>query len=297
MYTDGGVGAGENCVAMTLASLKKAVSALEMADQQYLVETTTSEEIIRGQWADACSLLVMPGGRDLPYVAKLQGRGNQIIREFVQGGGSYLGICAGGYYAASFVEFAKGDPVLEVVGHRELMFFLGTAQGPTFPGFQYDSNAGARAASIHLSEQGCRMLGQVGSTTIATEFTEPFSVYYNGGCHFVPENLFLQNFPKVGPPDTTYWDPSSDAFKVLAAYNTVAENVSKPAAILACGFGKGKVVLSGVHFEASAELLTNCYTGDMHVQALLPQIAASDSHRETLFNSIIKYLLFSQLQG
>jgi len=79
VYTDGGVGAGENCVAMTLASLKKAVSALNMTEhaqerQLYLVETTTSDELIQGQWTDACSLLVMPGGRDLPYVAKLQGR-------------------------------------------------------------------------------------------------------------------------------------------------------------------------------------------------------------------------------
>lgn len=297
MYTDGGVGAGENCVAMTLTSLKKAVSALKMteqAQQQYLVETTTSDELIQGQWTDACSLLVMPGGRDLPYVAKLQGRGNQRIREFVQGGGSYLGICAGGYYAASFVEFAKGDPVLEVVGHRELMFFPGTAQGPTYPGFQYDSNAGARAASIRLSQQGCRMIGQDGSTTVATELTEPFFVYYNGGCHFIPENLFEQNLPKpqkVCKP--TYSDPSGNTFKVLATYNTVGRNVSEPAAILSCCFGQGKVILSGVHFEASVELLTTCYAGDVHVQALLPQIATSDSRRETLFNSLIKYLLFS----
>ena len=292
MYTDGNVGAGENCIAMTLASLKKAVSSLqtnckttETKQQHYLVETTTSDEIIQGQWTDTCSLLVMPGGRDLPYVASLQGRGNPRIKTFVQDGGSYLGICAGGYYATSFVEFAKGDPVFEVLGPRELKFFPGTAQGPTFPGFQYDSNAGAKATPILLSQHGSRLVAEVWSTIVAAELTEPFSVFYNGGCHFIPKNKLQQK------AQTATGQPSNNSFEVLATYNV--ENVSGQAAIVACRFGKGKVILSGVHFEASAQLLRTCYPGDAHVQTLLPQIAASDSHRETLFNSLVEYLLIS----
>lgn len=227
----------------------------------------------------------MPGGRDLPYVASLQGRGNKAIKTFVQGGGSYLGICAGGYYATSFVEFAKGDPVLEVVGPRELKFFPGTAQGPTFPGFEYDSNAGAKPAAMLLSQHGSRLAAEVWSTTVAAELTEPFSVFYNGGCHFIPKNQLQRK------AQTAIEQPSNNSFEVLATYTT--ENVSGQAAIIACRFGKGKVILSGVHLEASAQLLRTCYPGDVYVQALLPQIAVSDSHRETLFNSLVKYLLTS----
>ena len=292
VYTDGSVGAGETCVAMTLASLKKAVSSLqtncittETQQQPYLVEMTTSDEIIQGQWTNTCNLLVMPGGRDLPYVASLQGRGNKAIKTFVQGGGSYLGICAGGYYAASFVEFAKGDPVLEVVGLRELKFFPGTAQGPMFPGFEYDSNAGAKAAAMLLSQHGSRLVAEVWSTTVAAELTEPFPVFYNGGCRFIPKNQLQQK------AQTAIEQPSNNSFEVLATYNT--ENASGQAAIIACRFGKGKVILSGVHLESSAQLLRTCYPGDAHVQTLLPQIAAADSCRETLFNSLVKYLLTS----
>ena len=284
------MGAGETCVAMTLASLEKAVSSLQTnckatEQQHYLVETTTSDEIVQGQWTDTCSLLVMPGGRDLPYVASLRGRGNQRIKTFVQDGGSFLGICAGGYYGASFVEFAKGDPVFEVLGPRELKFFPGTAQGPTFPGFQYDSNAGAKAAAILLSQHGSRLVAEVWSTLVAAELTEPFSVFYNGGCHFIPKNQ-LQQKAQAAPGQ-----PSNNSFEVLATYN--AENVSGEAAIVACRFGKGKVILSGVHLEATAQLLRTCYPGDTHVQTLLPRIEASDGHRETWFNSLVKYLLTS----
>lgn len=53
--------------------------------------------------------------------------------EFVTQGGSYLGLCAGAYYACARVEFEPGTP-LEVVGDRELAFFPGIAQGAAFPG-------------------------------------------------------------------------------------------------------------------------------------------------------------------
>ena len=54
--------------------------------------------------------------------------GNERIREYVSKGGKYLGICAGGYYASSYVEFEKST-TLEVLGDRELSFFPGKAIG------------------------------------------------------------------------------------------------------------------------------------------------------------------------
>ena len=89
---------------------------------------------------------MIPGGRDRPYQASLQGEGVQAIkciavqcsakkciaahckavqcstlqciavlslvqlytRQFVESGGSYLGLCAGAYFAAARVSFQPG---------------------------------------------------------------------------------------------------------------------------------------------------------------------------------------------
>jgi glutamine amidotransferase-like uncharacterized protein len=52
---------------------------------------------------------------------------------FVQAGGSYLGLCAGAYYACAAIEFEPGS-ALQVTGLRELHFLHGVAKGAAFPG-------------------------------------------------------------------------------------------------------------------------------------------------------------------
>ena len=94
------------------------------------------EELLAGEWMSSCLMLVMPGGADLPYCRQLNGPGNELIRgaqpccwlnmpsdvgkqsqilthstmsaAYVEDGGSYLGLCAGAYYACSYVEFDLG---------------------------------------------------------------------------------------------------------------------------------------------------------------------------------------------
>jgi glutamine amidotransferase-like uncharacterized protein len=125
----------------------------------------TAKQILEGALHDF-SLLIMPGGRDRPYMAALQGKANANIRSFVEKGGIYLGICAGAYYGCSEIEFDKGYP-LEVCEGRELKFFRGKAIGPAYGKgtFEYNSEKGARLAKLQLDNG------------IA-------EVYYNGGCTF-----------------------------------------------------------------------------------------------------------------
>lgn len=125
----------------------------------------SKEEILRGE-LDRYQLFIMPGGRDVPYHATLQGEANAQIRAFVEQGGTYLGICAGAYYGCAQVEFDKGFP-LEVCGERELRFFSGTAVGPAYGKgtFSYHSERGARKAKLRVSE-------------------EILHIHYNGGCFF-----------------------------------------------------------------------------------------------------------------
>ena len=50
-----------------------------------------------------------------------------FAQEFVENGGSYLGICAGAYFACDYIEFDKNGP-LEVVGPRDLKFYPGKCE-------------------------------------------------------------------------------------------------------------------------------------------------------------------------
>lgn len=83
---------------------------------------------IRDGCLQDCALLIMPGGADLYFCEKLNGAGNQIIRNFVETGGSYLGICAGAYYACASLDWNHG----EISGERELGFYAGQCTGPVF---------------------------------------------------------------------------------------------------------------------------------------------------------------------
>lgn len=350
VYSDGGVGASEICVSMTVSSIKKIIGQLQpqyikfsnissncindaapVINSSIPVETTTAEEIITTDLSNHCCLLIMPGGRDLPYMKKLQGRGNRNISDFIRNGGSYLGICAGAYYGCSSVQFARGDPLLEVVGSRELALFPGISQGPVFAGFDYASNEGAMAADIQLTQAGSEMLDFYNSqNAMTTKSTTPLSnhddvtvtsstlgelgvrngdatplqIYYNGGCHFMDDSL---------TDDTTFQDFSSlikttslttsPYYKVLATYAAPNEYFSKfvsvggatkqgpLSAIIAGQYGGGRVVLSGVHFEASSDLLKKHYEDDPYIESLQPHIASSDPEREKLLSACIQYLL------
>ncbi|KKA27259.1 hypothetical protein TD95_004097 [Thielaviopsis punctulata] len=213
----------------TIESVKHCLYSLRrLLSHNYAVIPISETALLKEPWAPTCALLVMPGGADLGYCKVLNGEGNRIIADFVRKGGAYLGFCAGGYYGSQRCEFEVGDPVLEVVGSRELAFFTGTCRGGAFKGFQYHSEAGARV--VELKTRG--LLG-------CPEFVQS---YYNGGGVFVPKKM------------TGY---SGYKFEVLASYEeelNVDGGEDKAAAVL-CKVGLGFAILTGPHPEFCAENL------------------------------------------
>ncbi len=195
-----GEGASPICVAYLQSALIKRGIGLELIDDRHFLQEG---------WDKYIDLLIMPGGRDLPYHKKFAGKINRKIKQFVEGGGAYWGICAGAYFGASFVEFDKDGP-LEVVGERELGFFPGKAVGPAYTDkrFVYSSNAGARVAKLAY---GDRVVYN----------------HFNGGCIFQDADKF-------------------SGVDVIARY---AELPSSPAAIIRCKCGKGRALLCGTHPE------------------------------------------------
>lgn len=241
LYSDSGVG-----------PYLRSLIEKECKRRNHLVTLCTSDTLLNTDWEHTTKLLIMPGGRDIPYMQKLAGKGNERIHSFVTNGGSYLGICAGAYYGAQRICFDKGQP-LQVCQERELAFFPCLAKGPAFgPGtFAYNSEKGSRAALIEYS-----------SKTLSVQTR----IFYNGGCYFVG----AENHKNV---------------EVLARYKELADT---PAAIVCCSVGKGKAVLSGLHFEqGSNDLLANNPFHNM----LLPALTEAESDRNKLFDDILLHLL------
>ncbi|KAG0246276.1 biotin-protein ligase [Mortierella sp. GBAus27b] len=210
------------------ASLIHTVNSLRsIVGQYYDVIKIDDKGLLTEPWEESTSLLVMPGGRDLPYVRDLSGPINDRIRAYVHGGGRFFGICAGAYYAADRISFEQGSP-LQVQGSRELKFFPGECRGAVYPGFVYESEGGAKAVAIRLHQESFSqdLLG----------FDET-KVYFNGGGYFVDADKY---------PGT----------KILALYKDepgqIDAHIGEKAAMIACQVGHGVAILTGIHPEYDA---------------------------------------------
>ncbi|KAG8741822.1 biotin holocarboxylase synthetase [Ceratobasidium sp. 414] len=205
-----GHGVSETSLFHTLATLNKILSP------NYTVTAVDAKLLETQPWPASCALLVIPGGRDLPYAQHLA-CSIKKIKDFVNSGGAYLGICAGAYFGSSRVEWEVGTP-LEVVGDRELKFFPGTCRGCAYPGFEYESEKGAQLLDI--------------TATIHGEGSEQTfeGIYYNGGGVFEGADT-----------------PQMRALGVLVAARYPN---GKPAAVT-CAVGRGTAALWGLHPEYS----------------------------------------------
>lgn len=193
------------------------VASLLMAVERHLGRKAlpiNALDICAGKLA-AFSALIVPGGADLPYCEQLNGEGNRAIREFVESGGLYVGICAGAYYGCREIAFIGAD--YNVFGTRELGFFPGLAKGclPELTGGRFYDETVKSKAIVPLA--------------FATGETADF--YYHGGCYFEPAS---------GQNSEIFYEP-------LAFYPNGS------LAVVSGKIGQGNYLLSGVHFELQAE--------------------------------------------
>lgn len=199
-----GPGVSQTSLSHTLSSLKA------LLVPHFAVQTVSATALASQPWSKSCALLVIPGGRDLPYISSLAAATN-LIKSYVENGGAFMGICAGAYYASRRVEWETGTK-LEVSGDRPLAFFDGICKGSVYPGFAYESESGARAVAVEDIAEAEVMHG----------------MYFNGGGEFVGTD-------------------ASEGATVLAKYME-GEGQGKIAAIH-CRVGKGFAILWGAHPE------------------------------------------------
>ncbi|HEX2579300.1 MAG TPA: BPL-N domain-containing protein [Rhabdochlamydiaceae bacterium] len=232
------------------ASLKHTVKSLqrEIDPAHYRIRRMDSKTLKSEGWEQETALLVVPGGRDVFYHEALDGQGTSKIRKFVEEGGSYLGICAGAYFGAEAIEFEKGGNS-EVCAQRSLAFFPGLAEGPAYGKNKYRVDGLQGIEAARVSWKG-----------------DHFHVYYNGGCQFIGAH----EVPGVS---------------VLSSY---LELEGDPAAIISAEVGKGKVILSGVHFEYSVLALQR---NNPYIEKIYTLLEKGENQRSQVFRETLSYLL------
>lgn len=205
----------------------------------YSVRYISPAALIAEPWTSTTALLVIPGGRDLPYCRDLDGAGTRKIDDYVRRGGKYLGLCAGAYFASKNVEFELGTDIA-VQGTRELALWTGISRGCAFPGFVYDSEDGARMAKVKLGTGDATVSAAMESLRIDAAIDAPrdtLQIYWNGG------GVFVDGTEKRG-------------VTVLAEYQDDLKVEGATSAVISLTYGNGAAVLSGVHPEIMPAVAT-----------------------------------------
>ncbi|KAJ1795744.1 biotin holocarboxylase synthetase, partial [Coemansia sp. RSA 2399] len=267
-----GPGIGLNAYAYLIRTLR------QFLGHRYAIIPVDPETLRKEPWESKAAMLVVPGGRDMPYAAAMNGEINKRIKEWVHRGGRYLGFCAGGYYGSGHCEFQPGTP-LEVIGDRELAFFKGTCLGCAYPGYDYKSEDGARAAEAVVERDAFKL-------PAAFWKRDPTNVriYYNGGGYFLTDEFLGKH-------------PANDNALVLVRY---ASDVSDPRnrtklvtgapAVISCKAGRGVAVLSGLHPEYAWDFLApSCYT-QSHNKHLVALLRSHDAYRRRLLGAMLAHM-------
>lgn len=251
IYQDDGVSES------TTNDIKKAFAEL---GKSYVTRTINSNHTKEGKWRLNAIAYFIPGGSGRKIHEKLKGDGNAHIREFVENGGVYIGICAGAYYGSQFEEFNTFDTTLTIDKKtNELAFFKGAAVGPALAPFSTTSKSGVRIAHIKHNLSGADQI---------------CNIYFNGGCFFKGADQ---------SPNT----------KIIGTYNN--EGFEGLSAIIECKVGLGKALLSGVHPEVGIDELME-FEGLLserdwlHLeQDIFPYLR--DESYKLLFKDIIQHIL------
>ena len=237
---------------VSTSALHHTLKTLRTLLATYDVKTVDAKTLALDPWQKGTALIVLPGGRDLPFVAELarpysrdtsfsQRTAAHEIRSYVESGGCFLGICAGAYYASSHCTFERGTN-MEVDGARPfLRFFPGVCQGTVYPGFVYESDKGARIVDIEHTTDGEKGI---------------WRCHYNGGGAFMDADSFkdgvevLARYAQTQPDELRLEiDLNAPTSTDASSSTTRRPDYAGEAAVVLCSIGQGKALLFGTHPE------------------------------------------------
>lgn len=99
-------------------SSERLISALRGEEERRLKVARISAKEIQGGRLKDFDVLVHPGGSGGKQGRALAESGRKAVREFVRGGGGYLGVCAGAYLATNDYEWSLNLMDAKVVDRR-----------------------------------------------------------------------------------------------------------------------------------------------------------------------------------
>lgn len=190
-------------------------------------------------------VLVFPGGSGSRQAAAIGEAGADNVRDFVKGGGGYVGICAGAYLCSAHYTWSlniidthvfTGAKEIEGLGKKQMWFRGGPAN-----------------VKMRFTEAGTQLLGQISMVDCAT-----IEVRYQNG-----PIVSRRHYPGLCPFTTLAFFRSE---KTL--YPPQRGTMIDTPAIVTAPFGKGRVVSIGPHPEATKGL--------EHVVSSLVQWSAGD---------------------
>ncbi len=166
------------------------------------------------EWAiidlKAFDLVVFSGGSGSAQAAAIGEAGRNNVREYVRGGGGYLGVCAGAYLACSNFTWGLGILNASTVSSK-------WQRGQGF-------------MDVEITEEGRKLLGDVRGT---------FKVRYHNGPIIKP----------AGRPDLPAYTPVAFFRTEIAEFGSpVGVMVNSPSHALGT-FGRGRVFISSPHPE------------------------------------------------
>lgn len=173
--------------------------------------TRVSPQDIRDGVLANFDVLIMPGGSGSKQSEMLEATGRDKIRDFVHGGGGYVGICAGSYLASSHYKWS-----------------LGIINARVWDRFHWARGMGK--VTLSLSDSGCQLLGS-GSPEI--------EVFYGQGPLLVPNDK----------PDLPGYQVLATYKTEIAEKGAPAGAMVDTHAIIRSCYGNGHVICFSPHPE------------------------------------------------
>lgn len=202
------------------------------SDPLFRWETVSAKEIRQGK-LNGYDLLIVPGGKSSEFAKELHAAGKKAIRDFVEQGGGYFGVCAGAFLAAANTD--SGLSLANVGVKTGQRFVPGVGMVPV-------AVRGGGDLSIALTKEG---------KTFLSGWPDEQTVQYTGG------PVFSHAYRLDLNPYIVLANFSSETFM----YDFQKGEMVGTPAILFTQYGKGRVVLSSGHLEFDPE--RSGYVSDM----------------------------------
>lgn len=218
----------------------------------------TSEEIREGA-LEGYRVLFVPGGWASDKIVALGDEGREQIRNFVDAGGSYFGICGGAGLALSHGSGLGLVPIGRKPSGMRLPSFSGAIElqpvDPNHPMWQ-EFPAGGR---FHAWWPGQFSLEEVNNIAVLASYGAPTA------------DAYVTDLPVLPAMDWRWWEEKY-------GINLDPRRIVGEPAVIETRFGNGKVLLSYLHFETPGDTaghtvllnILNYLAGGVTITRLLP---------------------------